>query len=488
MTDRDDYWAKHPGVAGTLSNECVRLHDSFWTQGPDGKAYPTWHPPVATAASTEVCFFGHEHGDDPSSSPFYVDPTYQPQRDSRVIPIPFGYANEVLAANGGARHEDHFGHKIYREEFEAAYGNSTSPASVMGTGAICTALLKLHQGTHGPDAITHHLHEAVAHVACTALPGYVPSRVHVTALVPLGRPGWFSNNCGPYRVPNQTGGTRGTGENNAPSGGHAHEGNPPVALGSPSRIANLDTVALADLEQNVDGERIIPGAPCLWTYESPGSTKANKVEFGHAANDTWVRPLMITDAGGNNRRMMLKSYYSVFNPSRVFWIESDGAIGSRASVDACRNPPPGGPTRPSALCQKVRDNGGISAWSIDSPYTGTVRNVNFKSLQIGNHTGATTIWTDAYGREVTLADPARAIKQYVSAGYNGMEGSGVDATIAAPPNALRASLKVCRSGSGPYPTLAMTDPCYWAGNDDLLFSKEWWRDMRDPALRIHAPN
>ncbi len=164
VRERDDYWAKQAGVAGTLSENCIRQHDTYWTQGPDGKAYPTWHPAVAATAAGEACYFGHEHGDDPAPSPFYSDAKYQPQRDQRLIPIPFGYANEVLAANGGARHEDHFGHKIYRETFEAAVGNSTSAASVTGTGAVCTALLKLHQGTHSADAITHHLHEAVAHV------------------------------------------------------------------------------------------------------------------------------------------------------------------------------------------------------------------------------------------------------------------------------------------------------------------------------------
>ncbi len=489
MTDRADYWAKHPGVIGTLSNNCIRLHDSYWTQGPDGKAYPTWHPPVATA-SGEACYFGHEHGDDPGASPFYVDAKYKQQRDERIIPIPFGYANEVLAANGGARHEDHFGHKIYRENFQIAYGNSaTNAAPVTGSGTLCTALLKLHQGTHSADALTHHLHEAVAHVDCTSLQGHPPSRVHVTTLVPIGRPGWFSNNCGShYRVPGQTNGTQGSGENNAPAGGHSHLGNPPVALGGPSRIADIDTVDAALLESSVDGERIIPGAGCLRTYEPAGSAKANKLEFGHAPNDTWVRPLMITDETGRNPRMFIKSYYSVFNPSRVFWIDGNGSVATRPSVEACRTPPPGGPTNVTTLCQRAIAQPGIGVWNVDSPYNGTVRNVNFKSLHVGNHTGNTTIWTDTYGRTVrNVTDPARVIRQYVSNGYNGMAGLGVDASIAVPAGASwPPSLKVCRSGTGLYPSLSVVDACYWDG--DLLFAKEWWRDYRDPALRIHAPN
>jgi hypothetical protein len=488
VTSRSDYWAKHPGVvANNLSPACVQQHDTHWTKGPDNKAYPTWHPPVEVLASGETCYYGHEHGDDPRPSPFYTDAKYQQQRNDGLIPMPFGYANEVLAANGGMRHEDHFGHKIYRENFEMAYGNSTSPAAVTGTGAKCTALLKLHQGTHSGDAFTHHLHEAVAHVDCGALPNTsVASRVHVTTLASLGRPGWFSNTCGEYPVPGQTAGARGTGLHNAPVPGDQDHtrGTDPVALGAPARLVNFNTISQADLNDNVDGERIIPAAACLRTYKAPDALQRNNLKFGHAPNDTWVRPLMITDANGLNQRMVLKSYYSVYNPARVFSIEAGGAIASKSSVDACRNPPAPGPQNTSELCAKVKADASMGAYSNNSPYNGTVRNVNFKSLHVTNRTGlGTAIWTDAYGRETTGTDPSRFIKQYVSEGNNGVNTAGIDATIA-----TSNSVQVCRKTSGPYPTLSFTDPCYWSGNDDLLFSKEWWRDFSQPALKIHAPN
>ena len=35
------------------------IQDQFATIGPDGKKYPTWHPPVDPASG---CSFGHEHG------------------------------------------------------------------------------------------------------------------------------------------------------------------------------------------------------------------------------------------------------------------------------------------------------------------------------------------------------------------------------------------------------------------------------------------
>ena len=43
------------------------LHRSFSVIGPDGKLYPTWHPPtVVDPATGRSCSFGHEHGDDPA--------------------------------------------------------------------------------------------------------------------------------------------------------------------------------------------------------------------------------------------------------------------------------------------------------------------------------------------------------------------------------------------------------------------------------------
>jgi len=125
----------------------------------------------------------------------------------------------------------------------------------------------------------------------------------------------------------------------------------------------------------------------------------------------------------------------------------------------------------------------ITASSDASPYNGTIRNLNFKTLDINNQTGSTAIWTDAFGRETSSNNPVLSIKQYVSTGYNGAAALNVAGTIA-----TQASNKVCRTSSGPYPVLPQSHECYWDGNADLLFAKEWWRDFSAPALRIHSPN
>ena len=87
----------HPGPHDTCTQE---QHDAYSVIGPDGKAYPTWHPPTGPGG----CSFGHEHGRDPSGSDLYAD----------LDGLPFGYANEMRALEDPAnpRDEDHVGHKV----------------------------------------------------------------------------------------------------------------------------------------------------------------------------------------------------------------------------------------------------------------------------------------------------------------------------------------------------------------------------------------
>jgi hypothetical protein len=48
------------------------VHDSYSVIGPDGKRYPTWHPPVVTDPSTgKKCAFGYEHGRDPREYEYF---------------------------------------------------------------------------------------------------------------------------------------------------------------------------------------------------------------------------------------------------------------------------------------------------------------------------------------------------------------------------------------------------------------------------------
>ena len=100
------------------------FHDSFFVLGPDGKKYPTWHPPEATDPATgQTCSFGHDHGTNPSGSAlwpalqqhFGYDANHDGTLDANELAasgIPFGLVSEQLVGSATPRIEDHTAYKI----------------------------------------------------------------------------------------------------------------------------------------------------------------------------------------------------------------------------------------------------------------------------------------------------------------------------------------------------------------------------------------
>ena len=163
------------------AGECSwEVHARYWTYGPDGKVYPTWHP----ARDPSGCAFGHEHGDDPRASDLF---------GSAGWPA-FGYTSEVQMDSAPAtshRHEDHVGHKVLSANnvnvIQGDNGISFFPPQGT-TVAVCDVLLKIHQGTHSPDAFTNNVHELLFNQRCTASNGGQVSEVRFSMLIPLGHP------------------------------------------------------------------------------------------------------------------------------------------------------------------------------------------------------------------------------------------------------------------------------------------------------------
>ena len=79
-----------PGPNDTCTKE---QHDAYSVVGPDGKLYPTWHPPTDPEFG---CTFGHEHGADPRTS-----------GADGGLPA-FGYAGKLAGFN-----EPHEGFKVF---------------------------------------------------------------------------------------------------------------------------------------------------------------------------------------------------------------------------------------------------------------------------------------------------------------------------------------------------------------------------------------
>lgn len=98
------------------------IHDQYVTTGPDGKTYPTWHPPIDPGTG---CFFDHDHGDDPRTS-----------LANSSMPA-FGY---VAGLSGMA--EPHNGFKVFvankgsRNDEGRIALNSTRIVAHMGTGGV----------------------------------------------------------------------------------------------------------------------------------------------------------------------------------------------------------------------------------------------------------------------------------------------------------------------------------------------------------------
>ncbi len=161
-----------PGPFDSCTKE---QHDAYAVLGPDGKVYPTWHPPTGPGG----CSFGHEHGRDPRGSDLY----------GATDGLPFGVANEMLALSDPAnpRDEDHFGHKV---EWENDIDLDFRGAGSAIFKVKCDVLTKFHQGTHSKDAFTNNVHELVYHIRCDN-----GTRMGITMLTAIGRPGEFVRSC-----------------------------------------------------------------------------------------------------------------------------------------------------------------------------------------------------------------------------------------------------------------------------------------------------
>jgi hypothetical protein len=365
------------------------LHDTYWALGPDGKVYPTWHPPTDMFAGKE-CTYGHEHGRDPKGSALYT----------QIGAIPFGYANEVLADSVRAqesnpdialareRREDHVGHKIEWEHYEASDVNSVGPDSgrIKPTGVMCDFLAKLHQGTHSRDAFTNNTHEMALHFSCSN-----GGKFDLTLLSPLGKPGEFLNNC--TLKPVMPGGSL----------------NPTDA---PSTAAD---------GSNGNGERTIPcssGALYNNTFEGTKGGTLGPQYFG-SLFEGWTVSNAIPLPGGGS--LSFGPYFDAYNPARLHDHTAPDMMAH--TIDYCYRT---NTTRSNTqACDAVRGLGQTIAWDDPrSPFNGTDRNVSPKGFLLFNDSGkSTTFYTDAYGQRSSNQAFAGSIKQFAATVKASVEGT-----------------------------------------------------------------
>jgi hypothetical protein len=343
-----DVWM--PGPGDTCTPE---IHNAYSTVGPDGKLYPTWHPPTDPVTG---CTFGHEHGRDPRGSKLYPV----------VGDLPFGYVNEQLdvAAMGIHRHEDHVGHKV---EWE----NDVRMQIETGAGALfevrCDVLTKLHQGTHSRDAFTNNLHELFYHIRCNE-----GTEMHVRLLSAIGTPGQFESTCGgtvvvgPATPPN------------SPNGG---------------------------------GRRRIPTRACVESriLRPLGS----RSEFG-SLHESWETSNSVRTATGRTLASF-NPYFQVFRPSRIFDPAAPSGVGR--PIDLCYAVGVNGERAQGGECAQSTDSGrvlDVQWFDPRSRFNGVRRQVDINDNNVNNADGPTVWYSDPFGRNAQPAPFPGSVRQVIA--------------------------------------------------------------------------
>lgn len=343
-------WTPGPG------DDCtVEVHNRYSTTGPDGKAYPTWHPPVDPETG---CNFGHEHGRDPRGSALY----------GRVGDIPFGYANEQLDLwdPNGKRHEDHVGHKI---EWE----NGVDFSAGDGLGSFfqvrCDVLVKLHQGTHSKDAFTNNLHELAYHISCSD-----GLAMHVTLMAAIGRPGEFKRSCDGTTV----------------AAGTATPANSPVG----------------------GGQRKLPDRECVLRHLLvPAGSNSN---YSAALHESWEVSSSLRRADGHTLASF-DPYFQVFLPSRYHDVAMPNQVGR--PMEACYEQELNGDRARGGHCQESTGNWTLTGVGWDDPrsrFNGVRRKVDINGNRVNNLAGPNVWYTDPFGRNGRTEPFPGSVRQWLA--------------------------------------------------------------------------
>jgi hypothetical protein len=349
-------WA--PAPQDTCSKS---LHERFSVVGPDGRRYPTWHPPTITDPATgKPCTFGHEHGTDPSSSQIYAwaiehfaNATYPGHGG-----LPFGLAAEALNTWSEQhatpkRSEDHVGYKVDVANDVALLG-----ADGAQVGVTCDHLTIVHQGSHSPDALSNNVHELLYAVRCDD-----GTEVIADTISRFGDPGEYTRSCEP-------GVTVATTNNGYPGGA---------------------------------GERLIPDRTCVErdVLVAPGETTSP-----WALYEKWSSGNALTSSGGEELAAF-DTAFGVFDPSR--YAQPGGAIGRTLAL--CSETTPQGRRAAGGYCT------GVLPGAFDdpaSPLDGTHRDVYLAGTTVRNAGGPARWWTDPYGGNASPEPFPGAVCQLVA--------------------------------------------------------------------------
>lgn len=149
------------------------VHNAYSGVGLFGLTYPAFHP----SQDPSGCFFGHEHGDDPTTSDI-------PEAHNEL----FGEQVEAAIVAGErppGTVEPHNGHKVH------VGNNIVQPIG----GLTCDIVMNVHQGTAGAGRLTTATHSMRQYLACEG-----DTQVMVQNFKQLGVPGSYNLSCSRSQV------------------------------------------------------------------------------------------------------------------------------------------------------------------------------------------------------------------------------------------------------------------------------------------------
>jgi hypothetical protein len=391
----DNCYNANGSINAEATSRIKQLHASFSVVGPDGKLYPTWHPPVVTDPTTGAsCRFGHEHGKDPSNFPNYneIKEFYAYNGDVANSGIPFGYVNDQLdiwtAANNSPismRHEDHVGNKI---EWEVNVPVSMSNPNNIGvktpTGVNCNYLSAVHQGTSTHDAFQNNLHGVFYMAKCSD-----GQNLKLNKLVKFGQAGQFTRVCDAV-------GDRTTVINT----GFSYSN--PAYPGTPR-----------------DGLRNITDRSCVIDHFLVPNGKWSMNFY-----EAWPGNMNITGKQGQELVRGVDLLFDVenavryYSPGKTHPELADGSKYSDAafSMELCYEVLPNGNRARGGECEAATKSGTIKDITWDDPrsgFKGTNRGLYFKPGDVKNSAGPLVWYTDPFGENASTTPFPGSIKQII---------------------------------------------------------------------------
>ena len=400
------------------------FHDTYYVVGPDGKKYPTWHPPTAVDPSTgKLCSFGHEHGRDPRGSALWDSIRSHYAYDANgngaidtaerdASGVPFGYASEQLraynAANGIAnanRDEDHVSYKIAWEN--GISRTRTVNGQLQTFDLSCDVLSVLHQETHSGESYASNLHEVLYAIDCSrgTDADRFGGKVIVSAMATFGNPGEFT-----VAQANNTFTTIRFGASqplNSPAGGTERGRVIPVA-------DNVYAAILVPIGQTSD--------------------------FTGGLEDTWYSTLALRRIDGTEL-VYVDPSYAVSSPSRFYDLTQPDAVARSINLCYIGISATGvlidDPLSASLIVRQARgpecsaiapfgpQTPRVSRIDYDDPrsvFNGCRRRVTLGTTRITNGGGANVWYSDPYGRAARAGSFNGGVKQFVSAINNSNAG------------------------------------------------------------------